>query len=156
VNGDARLERLEAIEEIRRLKALYCHWADRGYDAAGDDAAEFAALFVEDAVWTGGKGVPVVGRAAIEHHYASFRPFGMHYVTNGEVEVDVEAGRATGHWHVLSPQTSHDGRAVWIAGTYDEEYVKTDDGWKFKRVQFGLAFRTPYEDGWARTQRVDY
>lgn len=149
-----RIDRLEAIEEIRRLKALYCHWADRGYESAGDDAKGFASLFAEDAVWTGGKGVPVVGRAAIEAHYASFRPFCMHFATNGVIDVDGD--RATGHWHVLSTQTSHDGRAIWIAGTYDEEYVKTADGWKFETVEFHLAFRTPYEEGWARTQRVEY
>jgi uncharacterized protein (TIGR02246 family) len=156
VETSRQVERLEAIEDIRRLKALYCHWADRGYPGAGDDAHGFASLFTENASWTGGKGVPIVGRDVIERHYATFRPFGMHFATNGVIDVDVEAGRATGQWHVLSAQTSHDGRAVWIAGTYDETYVRTDDGWRFETVVFALAFRTPYEDGWARTPHVDY
>jgi hypothetical protein len=153
--NDARLlDRLEAIEEIRTLKALYCRWADRGYDTAGDDAARFAALFVADAVWTGGRSAAAVGLAEIAARFESFRPFGFHFLTNGIVEVDLVFGRARARWSALAPSTDHDGTALWIAGTYDDEIVPTPEGWRFARVTFRPALRTPYEDGWARTRFV--
>ena len=148
MDGPVELRRLAAIEEIRRLKALYCHWADRGYETAGDDARRFAELFVEDGTWAGGDGVPVAGRAAIEQHYASFRPFSFHFVTNGIVEVD--GSRAGARWSVLSPSTTQDGVALWSAGTYDDAMVETADGWRFESVRFTRAFRAPYADGWAQ------
>jgi ketosteroid isomerase-like protein len=154
MTDDRLLDRLEAIEEIRTLKALYCRWADRGYDTAGDDAARFAALFVEDAVWTGGRSAAAVGPAEIEERFASFRPFGFHFLTNGIIEVDLDAGRAAARWSALAPSTEHDGTALWIAGTYDDELVSTPDGWRFARVTFSPALRTPYADGWGKTRFV--
>ena len=150
--GSPELARLEAADEIRRLKALYCRFADRGYPSAGDDAAHFARLFVEEAVWQGGHGDPAVGPAAIEERFATFRPFGFHFVTDGLIDVDVDAGRATAHWSALAPSTTQDGRALWIAGTYDDAFVQTPTGWLFERVRFTAALRTPYEDGWATTR----
>ncbi|MCW2976590.1 MAG: hypothetical protein JWM06_1871 [Actinomycetia bacterium] len=154
MTGTRLLDRLEAIEEIRTLKASYCRWADRGYASAGDDAARFAGLFVEGAVWTGGRSEPAVGPAEIEERFASFRPFGFHFVTNGIVDVDLDAGRATARWSALAPSTDDDGSALWIAGTYDDVLVSTPEGWRFLSVTFTPAFRTPYDDGWSRTRFV--
>jgi ketosteroid isomerase-like protein len=144
------LARLEAVEEIRRLKALYCRFADRGYEAAGDDAHAFAGLFADDAVWQGGQGEPVVGPAAIEARFATFRPFGFHFVTDGVIDVDAGGLRVAARWSMLAPATTHDGEALWIAGTYDDAFVRTDAGWRFERVKFTAALRARYEDGWGR------
>ena len=46
---EERLARLEAIEEIKALKARYCALCDADYDPDG-----LAALFLPDAVWDGG------------------------------------------------------------------------------------------------------
>ena len=43
---------LEDIEEIRRLKFLYCRLCDDGFDVEG-----LTEVFTEDAVWTAGRGV---------------------------------------------------------------------------------------------------
>ena len=153
--ASTELGRLEAVEEIRRLKALYCRFADRGYPAAGDDPAAFAGLFAWNAVWQGGHGDPVIGPAAIEARFATFRPFGFHLVTDGVIDVDVDRGCATARWSALAPATTHDGRALWIAGTYDDAFVHTPAGWRFERVGFTAAFRTPYADGWATTRFTD-
>ncbi len=42
---EQRISRLEAIEQIRAMKAVYCDLCDRGYDPDG-----LAALFIDDAV----------------------------------------------------------------------------------------------------------
>ena len=46
---EKRLQTLEDIEAIKRLKARYCAMCDAGYDSDG-----LAGLFTEDAVWDGG------------------------------------------------------------------------------------------------------
>ena len=46
---EQQVARLAAIEDIKQMKARYCHYADHGYDPDG-----LASLFVEDAHWDGG------------------------------------------------------------------------------------------------------
>ncbi|MCW2976591.1 MAG: hypothetical protein JWM06_1872 [Actinomycetia bacterium] len=146
-----RLRRLADLEEIRTLKALYCRWIDTGYESAGDDATRFAELFAVDGVWAV-SAEPVSGREAIRARASSSRRFRLHLVANPIIELDGD--RATGVWHALVPSTASDGQAVWLAGTYDDSFVRTDDGWRFARVTFHAAFRTPYEDGWGKTRFV--
>jgi len=55
-----RLQVLEDIEAIKKLKVRYCAYCDNNYDADG-----IAALFTEDAVWDGGSLGKCEGREAI-------------------------------------------------------------------------------------------
>ena len=144
---EERLAALEAIEEIRRLKARYAAACDANYDA---DA--IAALFAEDAVWDGGALGKAEGREAIR---AFFRgapkhfPFAIHHVMNPIIEVDGD--RASAQWYLLQPATMARGnRAVWLAATYHDEYARIGGEWKFKRLAVTPRFLTPYEEGWAR------
>jgi len=41
-----------------------------------------------------------------------------------------------------------------VAGIYDEEYVRTKDGWRIKTLRFTPAFITRYERGWGKEQTV--
>jgi SnoaL-like domain len=148
--AEERLATLEAKEEIRTLKSYYCHWADRGYPGAGEDPVRFSELFTEDAVWKG-LSATAKGRAEIAAAAANFRPFCFHFVTNPIIAPDMAAGTASGRWSILSAQTTDEGTALWIAGSYDDQFVRTENGWRFKSLTFQPAFRTPYSDGWART-----
>ena len=50
---EARLQRLEDIEAIKQLKALYCAHCDNNYEPDG-----IAACYTEDAVWDGSPEFP--------------------------------------------------------------------------------------------------
>jgi uncharacterized protein (TIGR02246 family) len=123
-----RLARLEAIEEIKQLKAVYCLHCDRGY---APDA--IAALFTEDAVWDGGTGGKAVGRAAIREFFvaASGRfPYAAHLVTNPIIRVDGD--QAAGAWRMLMPCILKDGdgeRSAMQCAEYDEVYRRVDGQW---------------------------
>jgi hypothetical protein len=145
-NDVCRIRRLEDLEEIRRLQALYCRYSDRGFANAGTDPEALAQLFVADGVWEV-EGGDVRGRAAIAARLRRFGPFGFHLTVNGDVVVDGDEAHA--RWHALVPATSLDDRAVWTAGVYDTELARTADGWRFVRVSFSAAFRAPYDEGWA-------
>jgi hypothetical protein len=146
---EARLRRLEDIEEIRQLKARYCALADRGYEGAGNDDDGFAELFVDDGVFEASVG-PIRGREAIRARCGHFQPFGLHLAVNPAIEVDGDT--ATAAWSALIPSTTADDRALLVAGRYEEELVRTASGWRYKHVRFVAAFRTPFEDGWSKTR----
>jgi hypothetical protein len=148
-NVEARLRRLEDVEAIRTLKARYCSFADRGFSGAGHDDEAFAALFTEDGVFEASAGA-LRGRQAIRERCRSFHPLSMHLVTNPEIEVDGDRARAA--WSAYVPTATADGRALVVAGRYEERLVRTAEGWRYEYVGFTPAFRSPYEDGWAKTR----
>jgi hypothetical protein len=144
-----RVRLLEDLEEIKQLKALYCQYCDGGWDRPTHDYDAIAALFTEDAVTEGTAG-RTEGRENIRRLYRSYQvtPFAFHRVTNPIIRV--AGNRATGNWHVLVALTRPDGQAVWVAGIYDEEYVRTREGWRIKTLKFTPAFITRYEQGWGK------
>lgn len=143
-----RIERLEAAEQIRRLKTHYCDLCDDGYDAAA-----LAALFTEDAVWDGGQLGVFKGREAVRRFFQrmpQILSFAIHHVTNSTIDVSDDATGARGRWYLLQAATVSQGnRAVWIAGRYDDQFTKVADDWRFKRVAIQTKFFTPYDAGWA-------
>jgi len=136
---EQRLGRLEDLEAIRRLKASYCRWSDRGYPQAGDDPERVAALFAPDGTWG-----DVQGHAAIRSLFAEFQrrlPFAVHYALDPAIEV--EGDRASYTAHGLIALVTDAGEGLWVGGTYSDELVRTQDGWRFARLRFDQAFRDP-------------
>lgn len=141
------IERLTAIEDIRRLKARYFRCVD------GKDWDGLAAVFAPDAVfdhsrggslrdpWTGLWGPPLpaeptlsVGRDAIMARIRSVVEL-IHTAHQGfmpEIEI-VDAHRATGIWAMSDQLYDRAGRLI-LSGTghYHESYEKLAGGWAIK------------------------
>lgn len=152
---EARIRRLEDLEEIRTLKARYAAYCDDDYDADG-----LAPLFTEDAIWDGGAMGRFEGREAIRAFFAAADqavPFAIHHVTNPIIEV--EGDRATGRWYLWQPctfQSLQEGnQALWMAGRYEDVYRREADGWRFAHVTVGLRMLSPYEAGWAQLPMIE-
>jgi ketosteroid isomerase-like protein len=145
---EKRLRTIEDIEEISKLKARYCNCVDGGWDRPTHDFDGVVELFTEDGVWDAGEKLRGDGREGIREFFKKARSisFAFHRITNPIIEIDGDT--ATGNWHVMVALTHPDGRAVWIAGIYNDEFVRTAEGWKFKRLHFTQAFQTPYERSW--------
>jgi limonene-1,2-epoxide hydrolase len=147
----ARLQRIEDIETIKQLKARYCAFCDDNYNPQG-----IASLFTDDGVWDGGDLGKAEGHAAIIKFFErapSAFSFAIHHVMNPTVEVDGD--RATGRWYLLQPliRARRDGEAaMWLAGRYEDEYVRIGREWKFKRLKFITHFLASYEEGWAKVR----
>ncbi|MSO65219.1 MAG: nuclear transport factor 2 family protein [Alphaproteobacteria bacterium] len=143
-NGEAAVARLEAIEDIKQLKARYCAFCDVPFD--GD---RIAPLFVPEGVWEAGDR-RVAGREAIRTFFNAAKPlFIAHLVTNPIITVDGD--RATGHWWVICPSTRlEQGRKVayWILGYYDDVYVRQTGCWLFEHVRTDVKFWAPHHEGW--------
>ncbi len=153
---EARLRRLEDIEAIKQLKAMYCKHCDDNYDA---DA--LASLFTEQAVWDGGGTFGrAEGREGIRRHFSGAGKrvtIARHQVMNPMIEVGVDRrgthdpDAATGHWLLFQPCTNAgpDGEeAVWLAATYADEYRRNGDGWLISETMIDVAFFTPFDTGW--------
>ena len=145
---EARLARLEAVEDIRRLKAHYSDLCDEGYDPD-----KLAALFTEDGAWDGGSLGCHEGRAAVRRFFERMPKvlsFAIHHVTNPSIAVADDAMSAKGSWYLLQAATViHGNRAMWIAGRYEDDFVRLNGVWLFKRITIKTRFFTPFDKGWA-------
>jgi hypothetical protein len=152
---EARLARLEAEEEIRRLKARYGALVDARYGRDGPRpreeieplAAGIAELFTEDAVWDGGAGLGLCrGRAAIRERFLEpTLRFSWHYFVKPRIEVQGESARGT--WDLLAPFTTRDGVASWMAGVEDDEYRRVDGRWLHASMRLRVVFTAPHAGG---------
>lgn len=145
----ARLQNLEDIMEISRLKAAYCEAVDGGWDRRTHRGEEVAALFVDDGVWDAGKvGGRGEGHQGIVEKIDSFTemPFALHRVTNPDIRVNGD--EAVGKWHVIAYLSRPDGTPVMFMGVYRDKFVRTQQGWKFKHLGGAAAYFTSLREGW--------
>lgn len=144
----SQVQWLVDIEQIKQLKARYALACDDNY--APDT---LAALFVEDAVWDGGFMGRAEGRQGIRDFFtnaSSMVGFAVHGVSNPLIEVDGD--RARGSWYLHQPMTMKGADAAfWFCARYDDEYVRTPQGWKFQNVKVIARAFTPYEEGFGKT-----
>ena len=150
---ESRLRRIEALEEIRLLKARYCDLCDAGYPAD-----ELCSLFTEDGVWDGGEMGVYEGKASV-HQFFSDMPnvmsMAIHHVTNSAVQVNDSATEADGRWYLLQTATLKTAnQAVWLAAKYDDRFVYVDDRWLFARIELRSRFYTSYDEGWAKVPHL--
>ena len=147
---ERRVETLESIEAIKRLKHQYCAYCDDGYDADG-----IAAQFVEDGVWDAGAAFGrYEGREAIRAFFAGVSSqivFAGHLVMNERIDVDADSDSAHARWWIVMPATMMmEGvkTAVWLLGEYDDRYVRRDGAWMYQTLSVNIHFVKPHRDGW--------
>lgn len=142
-----RLQVIEDIEAIRRLKLAYADRCDDGYDPDG-----LAALFTEDGVWDGGPHGTARGRDEIRALWEAtgqHASFAVHYITNHVVDVDASGETARGSCSLWEPITL-DGEAMWASVRYAERYRKVDGRWLVAEMKLDNVFCTPFDKGWER------
>jgi hypothetical protein len=145
-----RLQTLEDIMEITRLKAAYCDSVDGGWNRRTHNGEAVASLFVDDGVWdVGGGAGRGEGHDGIVKLIDSFQhmPFAFHRVSNPVIHVDGD--QATGKWHLIAYLSQPDGIPVMYFGVYNDRFVRTPQGWKFKLLTCDTATLAPFRDGWS-------
>lgn len=145
-----RVARLEAAEQIRRLKLQYAVACDDNYRPD-----VIAPMFTEDALWDGGeRWGRYEGREAIRNFFAGTSQtitFALHLMIGGDIDVNDTATSATGFWQLYEPvaiSDESDSFSAVMAGTYNDEYQLTDDGWKFSVVRLNWAMQARLDRGW--------
>ena len=137
------MQRLLIERACARLVTEYCHFIDHG------EAAKIAGQFTEDGVWAS-PGDARTGREAIaksfERRQDNAARVSRHVCSNLLIDV-IDENNATGV--VYLTLFRHDGdpaRRVSpsdvpnVIGEYRDSFVRTADGWRFKRREVHVSF----------------
>ncbi|WP_340315117.1 nuclear transport factor 2 family protein [Rhizorhabdus argentea] len=144
-----RLQRMEDIQEITRLKTRYTELADSSADKL-HNGPQMGALFTEDAVFhivaTGAP--PLIGSAAITERYNddTLYPYSYHLLGNPHIEVSGDSGK--GRWHAAVIFNKREVGSMWTTAFYEDEFVRTADGWRIKSLRCTASAFAPFGQGW--------
>ncbi len=146
-NIEARLQTLEDVEEIRKLKARYCQACDDDHNPD-----KLGPLFTADAIWEASSMGAARGRAAIQKLLGDLGKSGTirnsaHHAINPIIDVDGNA--ATGEWRLIMLYTglypNGDLHYSRIIGWYRENYKKLDGRWYIHRLFCQVEEAAPYQ-----------
>ena len=121
---------LQALVDRDAIRELNARWA-RAFDDG--NAEEWAAYFIEDAVFEVAGRLRLEGRTALAEFAASV-PYGsVHITTDHVIELDGERARQV--CTLVLARRSREGEPATFHGTgrYTDELVRTDAGWRFAR-----------------------
>jgi uncharacterized protein (TIGR02246 family) len=122
---------LSDAEAMRQLVHIYADAYDR------DNAEAYAGTFTEDGVLdNSATGLPdAVGRAEIAATFQGFRDQQSHtiHMTLNHILWKIEGDAAYGQCYFYALGTLRDGSQTMMAGRYEDEYARTDQGWRLSR-----------------------
>lgn len=156
-----RLERLEAIHQIKNLmgRYAYCHLAHDHRGCFELSAVETPSVRAE---------LPFgiyEGRAGLERLYLGF--FGVadrdpagrmhgHAMTTPVIEVAQDLQTAKGAWmsmgHATDKFQSDTFRASWRWVKYGCDFIQENGAWKIWHLHVYGVFATPYDKSWVESQ----
>ncbi|MFK7916173.1 MAG: nuclear transport factor 2 family protein [Pseudomonadales bacterium] len=147
---EERITRLEDIEAIKQLKALYCEICDDGHNPD-----RITTIFTDDAVWEGKGIATATGSGEIRSLFVRFSEmmsFTQHMTMNPRIEV--QGDQAKGTWYFFGPFTFVEGpQAKWQASRYHERYQRVGDEWKIKHLKVcAPTMSVDYQTGWAESR----
>ena len=96
------------------------------------------------------------GKQAIRAFFAGVSKqitFALHYMIGHAIDIAPSGYEASGTWYLCVPATMN-GRAVWLAATYDDRYRKVGGQWVVLPGERELSSTTPYENGAGVQERV--
>lgn len=142
------MSEINDIEAIRRLTYEYAMAVDTmQLDALID-------LFVPEAVFDPGPGgVPVMNnREEIREFFkATFEgTTNLFHLTSNHI-IDVDGDTASGTAYYAASGVTSDGAGFGANGYYSDTYVRTADGWKFRRREAAALLDPDYSD-WDQAQ----
>lgn len=124
---------VDDYNQIRQLVASYAF----GLDGGGRDGYEYADLFAPGAVFVR---PPTTGRdnlakLALEQPHGPI--YTRHFITN--ILIESTPSGVTGKQYLVVidvPEKPGQTGSVFVAGHYEDQYVKTPQGWRFQRREF--------------------
>ncbi|MFI2561083.1 nuclear transport factor 2 family protein [Nocardia farcinica] len=151
-----RVQRLEDIESIKRLKSDYARTCDLGADP--DD---LLALFAPDGdiVWRSNVFGEHLGHQAIHDWFAGvagMMPWAAHFMVNPVIDIATGGNTATGRWDLLEFATmaqtddADEMEPVVMTGWYTDEFRKIDGRWYFTEINIDMQQMSGWHQGWVR------
>src|SRR5690606_29552058 len=144
-----QVQRVMDFHEIENLQSAYGYYAEKSL------WSDVATLFSRDGVLT------VDGRehAGPDHILTALQATGPEGPVKGALDsqlqlqpvihVATDGRSARIRSRLLQLARDAQGHPVWGAGIHENELVKEDGVWKFKRLQLHRTYKVRYEGGWA-------
>lgn len=145
---EAKIQDLSDREAIRSLRFRYHECIN------GEELDAIAGLFTEDAELDFDYLGKATGRAEIAIFFQqveSLLSFVKQFIHNHAVDVRGDHGKGYAY---LEAKTIAKGEAYVVAARYDDEYVKQNGQWKFKKMSLTPYFTVPLKEGWAQEDRL--
>lgn len=156
---NAKLTRLEDIEEVRNLIVNYARGCDRG-----NDPEIIGPLFAEDGSWEGNGFGKYRGRERVAKGLKGIAGekiwWSLHYMISPQITIDPSGETGKAFWYLWESATvpnphTDEAEAHWIGGTYDVSVIKIDGKWYFKDLKLDINMVSPYGDGWVKAKYLD-
>jgi hypothetical protein len=144
---ERRVRSIENIEAIRLLRATYHKLINDG----GFETIE--NLFTANAVVDFGYMAQYIGREAIGRGFSAM-PGRVEFIKQFPHNhiVSVDGDRGTGSCY-MEAKYGRAGASYIVAGRYDDEYARHDEGWLFSAMRFDAYFSLPLNEGWVGENR---
>lgn len=156
------LEKLNALHEIANLQGRYLYYTqahdyDRVMDLFALEDPDVSAEISSTGVYVGGEKVRALFLDLIKPLFTAAGSLPIHMLTTPVIEVAPDGDSAAGMWQTLGCNAfpTNDGLvATWQQGKYDNEFVRVDGQWFFRRFRWLCNFRTPFDEGWVRQPMI--
>ncbi len=155
---EARVRELTDREAIRDLRYKYHEYVNEGKFSqitdlfTADGELDFAHLgkaagHAEIARFFGALGEPAAGARDDRPRITWVKQF----IHNHTIELRGDSGSGFAY---LEAKPIYNGEAFLVAARYDDEYVRQNGHWKFKRMNLVPYFMVPLKEGWAQADRL--
>jgi ketosteroid isomerase-like protein len=138
------MEKIAAELAIRNLVGQYADAVNRR------DKDDWAKVWAEDGVWvlpdlmnTGDPKIMKGRNNVVDVWYNTMQLFSfvMHIVYSGTI--DVQGDTATSRWYISENLIGTDGEHMTLFGVYNDENVKVEDKWLYKKRVFRPIYTGP-------------
>jgi hypothetical protein len=158
---EAKVQELYDREAIRDLRYRYHEYVNEG------KFADIASLFTEDGVLDFGHLGKAAGRAELNAFFGNLpagqspqassqtTPRGISFVKQfiHNHVIHLQGDRGSG-FSYLEARPIYKGESYMVAARYDDEYLKHNGQWKFKKMSLTPYFMVPLREGWAQEDRI--
>ena len=157
---EREVTRLEDIQEIEDLQQMYGYYMDTHH------RQEVVDLFSDDTESIEIESVGLfLGKEGVKNFFLDndLLQEGQQVVpgwinililmSQDVIDIDPSGKTAKGRWNTWLSEAMPVGgipRQQWVHGYYENEYVKENGKWKFKKLHWNVTFFTSFEAGWLR------
>ncbi len=155
---EAKVRELTDREAIRDLRYKYHEYVNEG------KFADIPDLFTADGELDFAHLGKAKGRAEIARFFGGLgeRPAGVsedrpritwvkQFIHNHTIDLHGDNGSGFAY---LEAKPIYNGEAFLVAARYNDEYVRQNGQWKFKRMDLVPYFMVPLKEGWAQPDRL--
>lgn len=155
---EAKVQELTDREAIRDLRYRYHEYVNEG------KFKEIAGLFTDNGVLDFAHLGKANGHAEIQKFFGGIgadaaaadksRPrisWVKQFIHNHVIELHGDHGHGFSY---LEAKPIYGGEAFLVAARYDDDYVKVNGEWKFKKMGLVPYFMVPLKEGWAQEDRI--